>query len=276
MTDARPCVIEVRVFFVGLQPNQIDRNRDSNSGAGLGNALGCFCVLEKLVSDSRRVTDRCRAQLPLSRYYKFARGGLCLACDDVQFADRFRFLFAECVSSQAELDGLQVFVLELTTNHSSNTSLISFSADEGVEYCTFILELFPERNFRVLPDKKLEGWRYLAAPDGANPVIAVGRNQLLVHRNCSWQAIIAQFAVSNVMRLQQDVQFFHAATVGIRSNGVFITGAKEAGKTTLSLALAARSHAFLGDEYAAVCVRPEISLHFGERCRSALEFARQD
>jgi hypothetical protein len=140
--------------------------------------------------------------------------------------------------------------------------LISFSAREGIDYCTFILELFPERNFRVSPDKKLAEWRYLAGSDSANPVMAVGRNQLLVDRNCSWQAIVAQFAVSNVMRLQQDVQFFHAATVGIGSNGVFITGAKGAGKTTLSLALAARSHAFLGDEYAAVCVRTGVLLPF--------------
>ncbi len=187
---------------------------------------------------------------------------MCLTCDDIQFAERFRFLFAECSSSQIELEGLPLFFLELTTNHISNTSLITFDAKEGLEYCTFVLELFPERNLRVLPDKTLAEWRCLAETDAMEPVIAVGKGQMLVDRNYAWQAIVAQFAVSNVMRLQQDVWFFHAATVGIGKSGVLIFGAKGAGKTTLSLALAARSHVFLGDEYAAVWVRAGALLPF--------------
>jgi hypothetical protein len=212
--------------------------------------------------DSRQFAQRCGTQQLRSDYYKFARGGLCLTCDDVQFADRFRILFAECASSAAELEGLEVFWLELTTNLRSNTSLISFSSDESVDYCTFILKLFPERSLRLMPENKSAGLRYLADSGGREPVIAVGRNQLVVDRNYAWQAIAAQFAVSNAMRLQHDVRFFHAATVGIGSNGVFIAGAKGSGKTTVSLALAARSHAFLGDEYAAVCATTGTLLPF--------------
>jgi hypothetical protein len=199
---------------------------------------------------------------PPSQYYKFARGGLCLTCDDAHFAERFRFLFAECTSSQEELNGLQIFFLELTTNHISNTSLITFDAKESVDYPTFIRELFPERNLRVLPDKKLAKWRCLAPSDATEPVIAVGMGRMLVDRDYAWQAVVAQFAVSNVMRLQQDVWFFHAASLGIDKSGVLILGAKGSGKTTLSLAFAARSHAFLGDEYAAVWVRAGAILPF--------------
>lgn len=223
-------------------------------------------MLEKLFShgghDSQPFAEHGGAQRPPSQYYKFARGGLCLTCDDTQFADRFRILFAECVSSKAALNEFPVSCLELTTNHTSNTSLIWFNAKESLDYCTFILELFPERNLRVLPNKHLADWHCLAEFDGAEPVMAVGRSQVLVDRGYSWQAIVAQFAVSNVMRLQRDVRFFHAATVGIGGNGVLIVGAKGSGKTTLSMALAARSHAFLGDEYAAVCVRTGALLPF--------------
>ncbi len=223
-------------------------------------------MLETLLShgghDSQPFAEDGGAQRPPSDYYRFARGGLCLTCDDTQFADRFRILFAECVSSKAELNQFPVFCLELTTNHTSNTSLVWFDAKETLDYCTFILELFPERNLRVLPKKHLAEWQCLAKCDCTDPVIAVGRHQLLIDRGYSWQAIVAQFAVSNVMRLQQDVRFFHAATVGIGTNGLLIVGAKGSGKTTLSLALAARSHAFLGDEYAAVCVKTGALLPF--------------
>jgi hypothetical protein len=223
-------------------------------------------MLEKVLSDYGPVARPCaehgHASRPPSHYFKFAHGGLCLTCEDVQFADRFRFLFAECASSQAELNGLQVFFLELTTHRSSNTSLLWFDVKESLDCCTFILELFPERNLRVLVDRNSAGWRFLAESGCKKPVIAVGANLLLLDRSYSWQAIVAQFAVSNVMRLQRDVRFFHAATVGIGGNGVFIAGAKGSGKTTLSLALAARSHAFLGDEYAAVCVTTGALLPF--------------
>lgn len=223
-------------------------------------------MLEKLLSHNRRdalpFSEHGGLQRPPSHYYRFARGGLCLTCDDSQFADRFEILFAECASSQSELQGLPVFCLELTTHHTSNTSLISFDAKEGLDYCTFILELFPERNLRILPTDNLAQWHCLIDSDGTEPVIAIRRGHLLVDRTYSWQAIVAQFAVSNVMQLQQDVRFFHAATMGIGRNGVLIVGAKGSGKTTLSLALAARSHAFLGDEYAAVCVRTGAILPF--------------
>jgi len=196
------------------------------------------------------------------RYYKFGHGGLCLTCDDLEFFDRFQFLFAECASSPVELDGLPLFFAELTTNPASSTSVLTFSGTESVDYLRFILELFPERNLRVLPDTKSTTWRYLAEPGAKGSVMAVGGNQLLMDRSYGWQAIVAQFVVSNVMRLQRHVRFFHAATVGIGDRGVLIIGAKGSGKTTLSLALAARSHAFLGEEYAAVCVRTGALLPF--------------
>jgi hypothetical protein len=55
------------------------------------------------------------------------------------------------------------------------------------------------------------------------------------------------------MWMQPELLFFHAAAVGIDGAGVLITGDKGFGKTSLSTALAASGHAFLGDEIAAVC-----------------------
>jgi hypothetical protein len=212
--------------------------------------------------EPRLLAEPVGAQTTRSDLYKFARGGLCLSSDDSRFSDRFRVLFAECLSSREELAGLPLFSVALTTDQASNTSRISFSASDGLDYCSFVQELFPERSLRMVPDQRFPDWYCLAESPATEPVIAVKGDQLLVDRRYSWQAIVAQFAVNNVMRLQRDVRFFHAATIAIGNRGVFIAGAKGSGKTTLSLALAARSHAFLGDEYAAVCVKTATLLPF--------------
>jgi hypothetical protein len=82
--------------------------------------------------------------------------------------------------------------------------------------------------------------------------VAVSGNQLLVHRSTPWQALVGSLAMSRLFRLQRNLLFLHAGSVGIGGQGVLLMGPKGAGKTTLSLALAARGHAFLGDEIAGV------------------------
>jgi hypothetical protein len=51
------------------------------------------------------------------------------------------------------------------------------------------------------------------------------------------------------------VLFFHAGSACIGREGLLLMGPKGAGKTTLTLTLAARGHGFLGDEVGAVHVR---------------------
>ena len=56
------------------------------------------------------------------------------------------------------------------------------------------------------------------------------------------------------MTLQPHLLFAHGATLalGAERRGLFLTGPSGAGKTTLSLALAARGHDLLGDDIAAI------------------------
>jgi hypothetical protein len=75
---------------------------------------------------------------------------------------------------------------------------------------------------------------------------------VLVDARQSWQPLMATCAMNWVMRMQRDVLFFHSAAVGIGGAGVLIAGDKGSGKSTLSMALAAKGHEFLGDEIAAV------------------------
>lgn len=75
---------------------------------------------------------------------------------------------------------------------------------------------------------------------------------MLVDPRETWQPLVANCAVNWVMQMQPELLFFHAATVAIAGEGVLIAGEKAAGKSTLSMALAARGHDFFGDEVAAV------------------------
>jgi hypothetical protein len=192
---------------------------------------------------------------PPEQHYRFARGGLHLGSDDLSFAGRFQFLFAECACSPGELEGLPVLAVAVTTDHASNTLQVNFVAGRELDYGSFLVQWFPERNLAIVPTQEASDWCYLAESCNAQPVMAVRRNCLVVDRNYAWQAVVAQLAVNTVLLLQNDLWFFHASSVVIGDRGVMIVGEKGSGKTTLSLALAARSHAFLGDEYAAVCTK---------------------
>jgi hypothetical protein len=66
-----------------------------------------------------------------------------------------------------------------------------------------------------------------------------------------WRRILSHFLFLRMLAMRREAMFFHAASVGIRERGVLIIGPKGSGKSTLSLGLASRGHAFLGDETAA-------------------------
>jgi hypothetical protein len=66
-----------------------------------------------------------------------------------------------------------------------------------------------------------------------------------------WRRIVSHVVFLHVLHLRSDLHFFHAASIGIHGNGVMLVGPKGSGKSTASLALAARGHALLGDETAA-------------------------
>ena len=186
------------------------------------------------------------------QWYRFARAVLGVACDDEAFRGRFQTIFAECACPSEVAQNLPQVRLELRTKPELGLSLASFAEPEPLDPVAFTVRLFPERQYVEVPTGQ-PGWRMLAAAGNpGTPVMGFRGTQILVDRSHAWQSVIAHYAVNDAMRLQKDVLFFHAASVAIADHGVLITGPKGAGKTTLSLALAARNHGFLGDEYAAV------------------------
>jgi hypothetical protein len=94
--------------------------------------------------------------------------------------------------------------------------------------------------------------------DDDNVVWRVDEDRVAFEGDGEWRGLAANAAMNVAFAVQPDVFFFHAASVAIHvannARGVMLTGAKGSGKSTLSLALAARNHNLLGDELAALRV----------------------
>lgn len=129
---------------------------------------------------------------------------------------------------------------------------VIFDDPEPLDSFAFCQHLFPDRGYVEGPPGP-DGWRTISSQHSPRePQIALRDNYALVDLRQVWQPFIANYAVNRVLRLQREMLFFHAASVGIQGRGAMIIGPKAAGKTTTAMALAARGYDFLGDEMAVV------------------------
>jgi hypothetical protein len=185
-------------------------------------------------------------------WYCFGQTLLRMECEDRAFSRRFKDIFGECAVAATEdvtAPHVDFRVAVLPSDPSVLAVSVIPSQPDGAD---FMRRLVPERRYVECPEIT-PGWQMLALPDAPEePVLAFGPSGILVSRSHPWQQAIALYAISSTFRLQPDVYVLHAASVGISGRGVLLSGAKGAGKTTLSLCFASRGHAFLGDEWAAV------------------------
>lgn len=93
-------------------------------------------------------------------------------------------------------------------------------------------------------------WTALFLPNESEPVFAFRGAECLFGLNTPWRKSINWFALWRLMRIRTDAIFFHASALGIGGKGTIFVGPKGAGKSTTSLALAARGHNLLSDEIA--------------------------
>jgi hypothetical protein len=213
--------------------------------------------------------------------YQFGRSLLSLKCEDSPFEQRFRDIFAECACDSTREKELPVLVLQVRCIRSNPEVLAISLVPSLIDGVDFARQLFPERQY--LEYSAPAPWRMLALPEAPHePVIAFGRSTILVSRSQPWQHMVAMYAISNAFRLQPDILVFHAASIALDGKGVLLFGDKGAGKTTLSLCLASRGHAFLGDEWGAISkstsemlpLRSLSSIRQGPRAKGVDEYLR--
>ncbi len=209
----------------------------------------------------------------LSRY-RFADGCLVLDCEDEALVRRFQEIYPEGADHDGSETPLQV-KCAVRVHGEAPVAAVIFDDPEPLQSFAFCETLFPDRGYLEGPAGP-DGWRTIASRQTPNePQIALCENYALVDRRQIWQPFIANYAINRVLRLQRDILFFHAGSVGIQGRGAMIVGPKGSGKTTTALALAARGHDFLGDEMAAVHratkamlpFRRAVSIRSGPRAR---------
>jgi hypothetical protein len=166
-------------------------------------------------------------------------------------------LYQECITAAEPDDGLPHVscTVRTTVRGADPVGMATFDDAEPVDLADFILQVFPDRGYAERRPP-VEGWRVLAPGHDGGESVAISRNQMLFRGRDAWKALIGSTAVGRLIRLQRGLLFFHAASIGVFGAGVMLVGHKGAGKTTVSLALAARGHAFLGDEIAGVRIGP--------------------
>src|SRR5262245_32168369 len=193
--------------------------------------------------------------------YRFADGCLVLDCEDEALVRRFQEIYPEGASQDGAEAPLQVKCVVRVHNEAPLAAVV-FDDPEPLQSFAFCATLFPDRGYLEGP-AGVDGWRTIASRHTPNePQIALRENYALVDRRQIWQPFIANYAINRVLRLQRDILFFHAASIGIQGRGAMIVGPKGSGKTTTSLTLAARGHDFLGDEMAAIHRRTKAMLPF--------------
>jgi hypothetical protein len=214
--------------------------------------------------------------------YLFGRYLLCMKCEDTSFSRRFRDIFSECSYDAAGDGDMPRLDLRVRTVRSSPDVLAVSLVPNLIDGVDFVRQLLPERQYLECTGLT-PNWRMLALPEAPHePVFAFGPSAILVSRSHPWQHMVAMYAISNAFRLQPDIFVFHAASVAVGGKGVFLFGNRGAGKTTLSLCLASRGHAFLGDEWGAVStvtsellpLRRVVSIRQGPQADNVDEYLR--
>jgi hypothetical protein len=109
----------------------------------------------------------------------------------------------------------------------------------------------PTIPLRSIPAPDPDGATLVGLDGDDEPIFAFRNSECLFRKVPRWRRIVSHFLFLRLLRLRPDVICFHAASVGIAGKGLLLVGPKGSGKSTVSGALAARGHDFLGDETAA-------------------------
>lgn len=180
------------------------------------------------------------------RWYRLGVGSLGVESADRELADRFETIYGDS-ATDGPGDGPRVICrVELPAD---GTVRVSFDDPEPLDEARFIETVFPDRGYLSRVD---DGGRLVVRLPGSTDEVTLSGGALTAPAATRWQPLVANLAVSRVLRLQRSMIFFHAASLRIGGRGLLACGPKRSGKTTLTLGLAARGHGLLGDEIAAL------------------------
>lgn len=190
--------------------------------------------------------DLAEARDPLHRStYALADALLCVQSDDQAFQNRFAQNYGECAVSPFGRDPDVILRVRTLVD---DVVLATFSGPEDPLH-GFPADFLPARQAVASAGKS--GWH---VADFDHPVgsVAYGPQGLAATLDSPWEALFASVAVNRALSAQPQIMFFHGAAVRVNGRGVLLLGESGSGKTSVSLALAARGHDFYGDDIVGV------------------------
>ncbi len=184
------------------------------------------------------------------QWYRFGDGYLVIRSEHLPFRSQFERLFAGCGVPPVQ-DGTATIVRCHIAVHGDE-SVIRFDDPQPLDVIAFAEQLFADRGVRECDTAAPTGRAFGVTSPSGDVVIDVRDEALVASNRQSWEWLAGNIAVHRVLRLQPHLAVLHAGAVSIDNTGVLLAGGKGSGKTTLSLAIAARGHGFLADEMAAL------------------------
>ena len=202
----------------------------------------------------------------------FRIGDVCLelVSDYQDLLEEFETRYRDCGLAERSQDLINI---RCTAGYLPGTSLLWLSFDGSNLPDPMEAALTPFRMLRHLrryveQRGPLPGWRMLVNTEASNRTLAAGDSRtLVINLDESPPEFVTDCIVSLVQSAQQGVLFLHAASFGIGGAGALLIGRSGAGKSTTSVALAARGHSFLGDDLAAVRLATREVLPFPKSAR---------
>jgi len=190
--------------------------------------------------------------------YRIADGDLVFTTNCANIATGMRDVWGDCAIADPSFPPSTKLVCSLFALRGSAVLRLSVQEPAQLSAATIASDLL-KYLYQGNAEKYVEvtstqaEWRAFAAvSDPCRPVILANGGQMLVDLQAEASRFLPYFLIGAVLRLQRNVIAVHAGSVVIKGNGVLIAGPSRSGKTTQSLALAARGHRFLGDNIAAL------------------------
>jgi len=232
------------------------------------------------------IGDSFQSRLSLSEvFFRFGTLKARLRTNDAEFKVRFLRIFHDCLEALEVPSDAPIVNLNVNSPSARDPVTAEISGHDGRCAGAVLSQLFPELELKPADYNAVDGWRFYARSRNLRrPVVATGGNHLVLDRELPWQMIVANYFIDRVLYLQSEVGFFHGATLAVGNRGVLLSGNKGAGKSTLSLALAARGHGFFSDEIAAIHSRTSavspfpraVSIRTGPQAKAVERFLGQN
>lgn len=173
---------------------------------------------------------------------------LALSSDDSGLGDEFAKVFGGAGEAAPNRD-LGRLTAEVTAG-TGDWGEMCVSGDDLRNPASFLLGFASPTVPMTEMASHADGARVLTIEGSGTPLFIFTADRCFFKKVPRWRRIVAHVLFLRLIRLRPEYRFFHAASLAMSGRGVLLIGPKGTGKSTLSLALAARGHSLYGDETA--------------------------